>query len=44
MRTVIVLLALLGLSLQAISSCQGKPNPFATINASFTKVESHQFG
>lgn len=44
MRTVIILLALLGLSLQAISTCQGKPNPFPTINASFTKVESHQYG
>lgn len=44
MRTVILLLALLVLSLQAISTCQGKPNPFPTINASFTKVESHQFG
>jgi hypothetical protein len=28
----------------SVSSCEGSPNPFPTIDANFTKVASHQFG
>jgi len=27
-----------------LSSCEGSPNPFPTIDANFSKVATHQYG
>lgn len=32
------------LFIQTQASCPGSPNPYKTINANFTKVESHTYG
>lgn len=43
-KILFLVIILLSVFQQISSSCEGKPNPFKTIDATFTKVASHQFG
>jgi hypothetical protein len=44
MKFILITILAFILLIQAQATCPGNPNPYKTINANFTKVESHAFG
>ena len=44
MKLTLVIIIVSFLLIHTHSECAGVPNPYKTINANFTKVESHTYG
>ena len=43
-RSLFLIAALIILNLHIGESCKGKPNPYPTIHAHFTKTQTHTYG